>query len=154
MIWWAIPRAKNRKMMKSKKLFPQKQTWHFRYKTTLWRKKTGDHSEIFSLFELFCGTPPSCLKVVCWVGVWANQIKTLYYWRFEMTQRLTTYTQFFDRKLVQYCRLCISRNVLLHLVFQKSLYCQSINQQQNDNVEIRHFKIWLWNTFSAPVHSK
>ena len=28
----------------------------------------GDHSEPFLLFDYFCGTPPSCLKVVGWVG--------------------------------------------------------------------------------------
>ena len=145
------------------KTSPYRNSWPFLGPIYLCLKLFQAHAQVgltnwplwnFLTFWTFCGTPPSCLKVVCWVGVWANQIKTLYYWRFEMTQRLTTYTQFFDRKLVQYCRLCISRNVLLHLVFQKSLYCQSINQQQNDNVEIRHFKIWLWNTFSAPVHSK
>ena len=29
----------------------------------------GDHSKMFLLFELCCGTPPSCLKVVGWVVV-------------------------------------------------------------------------------------
>ena len=28
----------------------------------------GEHSEPFLLFEVYCGTPPSCLKVVGWVG--------------------------------------------------------------------------------------
>ena len=28
-----------------------------------------DHSETFLLAELFCGTPPSCLKVMGWVVV-------------------------------------------------------------------------------------
>ena len=29
----------------------------------------GDHSEPFLLFEVYCGTPPSCLKVIGgWVG--------------------------------------------------------------------------------------
>ena len=27
---------------------------------------TGDHSKMFLLFELCCGTPPSCLKVIGW----------------------------------------------------------------------------------------
>ena len=27
-----------------------------------------DHSEPFLFSELFCGTPPSCLKVMGWVG--------------------------------------------------------------------------------------
>ena len=35
-------------------------------------KKTssGDHSETFLLSELFCGTPPSWLKVIGGVGGW------------------------------------------------------------------------------------
>ena len=28
----------------------------------------GDHSEPFLLFEVYCGTPPSCLKVMCGVA--------------------------------------------------------------------------------------
>ena len=28
----------------------------------------ADHSEPFLLFEVYCGTPPSCLKVMGWVG--------------------------------------------------------------------------------------
>ena len=31
---------------------------------------TGDFSKMFLLFELCCGTPPSCLKVIGWVGGW------------------------------------------------------------------------------------
>ena len=31
--------------------------------------KWGDHSETFLLYELFCGAPPSCLKVIAWVVV-------------------------------------------------------------------------------------
>ena len=32
------------------------------------RTSTGDYSKMFLLFELCCGTPPSCLKVMGWVG--------------------------------------------------------------------------------------
>ena len=28
----------------------------------------GDHSKPFLLFEFFCGSPPSCLKVIGWWG--------------------------------------------------------------------------------------
>ena len=35
-----------------------------------WQTSRLDHSETFSLSEVFCGTPPSCLKVVGgWVVV-------------------------------------------------------------------------------------
>ena len=32
------------------------------------RTSRGDHSEPFLLFEVYCGTPPSCLKVMGWWG--------------------------------------------------------------------------------------
>ena len=34
----------------------------------LWQTSSGDHSETFLLSELFCGTPPSWLKVIGGVG--------------------------------------------------------------------------------------
>ena len=38
----------------------------------------GEHSEPFLLFEFFCGTPPSCLKVMGWGGgVMAHEILVL-----------------------------------------------------------------------------
>ena len=47
----------------------------------------GDHSEPFLLFEVYCGTPPSCLKVMGGVVV-AHEIlvqqKTLEYESFRM----------------------------------------------------------------------
>ena len=33
-----------------------------------WQTSMGDHSETVLLYELFCGAPPSCLKVKGWVG--------------------------------------------------------------------------------------
>ena len=36
---------------------------------------TGDHSKIFLLFELCCGTPPSCLKVMGWWVVGAGGLE-------------------------------------------------------------------------------
>ena len=39
-------------------------TWIF-----FWRTSRGDHSGPFLFSELFCGTPPSCLKVMGWVVV-------------------------------------------------------------------------------------
>ena len=38
-------------------------TWYF-----FERQGGGDHSETFLLSKLFYGTPPSCLKVIKWVG--------------------------------------------------------------------------------------
>ena len=32
-----------------------------------WQTSRVDHSETFLLSEVFCGTPPSCLKVMGWV---------------------------------------------------------------------------------------
>ena len=34
----------------------------------------GDHSEPFLLFEVYCGTPPSCLKVMGGVGWWGGVV--------------------------------------------------------------------------------
>ena len=34
-----------------------------------WWTSTGDYSKMFLLFEFYCGTPPSCLKVRGWVVV-------------------------------------------------------------------------------------
>ena len=36
--------------------------------------KWGDHSEPFLLFEVYCGTPPSCLKVMGGVGWWGGVV--------------------------------------------------------------------------------
>ena len=42
-----------------------------------WQASSGDHSEAFFLFEYFCGTPPSGLKVGCRLcGGW---LKGFYY---------------------------------------------------------------------------
>ena len=40
--------------------------WRHEFGPSFWVKNRGDYFETLLLFEFFCGTPPSCLKVVEW----------------------------------------------------------------------------------------